>query len=185
MVDRAVRYLSQNHSRQRITDQPGAVALIGLALLKSGQPATLPKIVEAVKVIEGPRLFAPDNYNAAVVIIFLCELGQKKHQPLIRRLVKKMIDRQRPDGSWSYRNYLVGDTSQTQYAAQAIWYAMNRGMEKLVPRKTVANMANWLLRTQDKTGSFGYHPRDPKSFTRLDQSRTLTSPTNIQTSPLD
>ena len=92
---------------------------------------------------------------------------RKKREVQVEMLNRR---RQSEEGAWSYLGDAEGkhgDTSQTQYVVLALWTAQKQGL--IVETEKVAAACNWLLRTQDITGSWGYHGDDPGSFTRKDQ----------------
>jgi len=111
-----------------------------------------------------------DCYDLSVVMIFLLEIDGSQYRSQIQNLLDELMRRQSEHGSWSYLGEGEGghgDTSQTQYVVLALWTAQKQGLS--VEIEKVASACNWLLRTQDISGSWGYHGDDPGSFTRKDQ----------------
>jgi hypothetical protein len=87
--------------------------------------------------------------------------------------------RQKPGGGWGYppggAHGETGDTSMTQYAVLATWTSYKSGLDP--SKESIEAVCNWLLRTQDPSGAFGYQGRDPGEgkFVRLDQAEIRNS----------
>lgn len=156
-VRRAVRYLESDEAKGGSTGQR---ALVGLALLKSGANVDHPRItagVEAIeKVIRGqePRDIPMDIYTNGLAIIFLVALDPGKYESDIAALLTRLQAVQKPHGGWGYKDKETGDTSQTQYGVLSCWEAAQAGFP--VPKPVVERVTNWLLKTQDPKGAFGY-----------------------------
>jgi hypothetical protein len=152
-------------------DLVGGKALIGLCFFKAGRGVDHPKIVEAIKAAQGQTpdtLATIDTYSLGITTIFLCELDQQNLRDLTQMWLTALLKRQKPHGGWGYPNTSTGDTSQTQYAALALWIARNKGFD--VPQEAVEKLCGWLLRTQDPTGSWGYQGNDPGAYVRVRQA---------------
>jgi hypothetical protein len=125
------------------------------------------KAIEACK--KGVKENHNENYNPALAIIFLCEV--ESSQPQLRELTESYLNRllgeQKPHGGWGYDGLPAGDTSQTQYAALALWMASNH--EHQVPNGAVEKLCGWLVRTQDPTGTWAYQGNDPGAYQRVNQ----------------
>jgi hypothetical protein len=157
-------------------DRLGGKCLIALAFLKNGASEEHKRIVEAVAACEertAEVMSQEDMYSNGLAIIFLSELDPVKHRDLIERFAGVLRARQKSHGGWGYESYLTGDTSQTQYATLAYWQLMQAGIAPAV--ESVEAGANWLLRTQDPSGGWGYQGQDPGSFTLQKQDRTTLS----------
>jgi hypothetical protein len=157
LVDRGLKYLEKN------TDERlGGRCLVALAFLKNGASPNHPRIREAVAACEqlsGDDIRADSVYSHGLAIIFLAELDPNKYHQLLEQFAGAMADRQKPNGAWGYDVYKTGDTSQTQYAVLAYWQLMQAGVAPKV--SSVEACANWLLRTQDPSGGWGYQGNDP------------------------
>ncbi|MEN1681761.1 MAG: HEAT repeat domain-containing protein [Planctomycetota bacterium] len=144
----------------------GGKCVVALAFLKDLEPQpSHPRVAEALEAcVEASRssnpLGAIDMYSNGLAIIFLCELGAKKHQTLIQFYQNLMKRRQKQHGGWGYEGKKTGDTSQTQYAAFSLWEAHQNGVS--VPAETVAGMADWIVHTQDPSGAWGYQGKFSK-----------------------
>jgi hypothetical protein len=144
-------------------DSPaGAQAIAGIALLKSElvQPDH-PKILAAVAKIKevipdnNPRTANIDNiYTVGMSIIFLVTLDPIKYKPEIECLMQFLYNKQKKHGGWGYYNLETGDTSMTQYGVLSSWEAKQAGYN--LPPEAMEGVADWLLRTQDPHGGFGY-----------------------------
>jgi hypothetical protein len=157
-------------------DRLGGKCLVALAFLKNGAPEDHKRVVEAVAACEertAEVIREEDMYSNGLAIIFLSELDPVKHRDLIERFAGVLRARQKSHGGWGYESYLTGDTSQTQYATLAYWQLMQVGIAPAV--ESVEAGANWLLRTQDPSGGWGYQGQDPGSFKLQKQDRTTLS----------
>ena len=161
LVDKGLKYL-ESHTDERL----GGRCLVALCFVKEGASLEHPRIQEAIKACEAMSandlLNENHLYSNGLAIIFLSELDPVKYRGLIERFAGALANRQKPHGGWGYESELIGDTSQTQYAILAYWELMQIG---LAPRvESVEKGANWLMRTQDPSGAWGYKGMDPGSF---------------------
>ncbi len=166
LIERSLSFLSSNTH-----DKIGGRCLVALAFKKNGRDPNFGKIRDAVADCQKQRFdgFAYcDNYNLALMIIFLCEMEDEAHRPLIQKMLTELLRRQLPAGGWTYDGSPLGDTSQTQYAALAMWICDRHGFD--VPVANIGNTMNWLIRTQDPTGAWGYHGNEPVGSTRAAQT---------------
>ena len=173
LLSKALQFLDERGEHQRL----GGKSLVALALLKGERPTNHPRIQEAVEACQaavaemrdGPR--SDIMYDLAISIIFLCELDPDQYRKEILALTKTMLDWQKSFGGWGYLegpHLNTGDTSMTQYAVLATWSVDRSGVLESPP-EAVARVCNWLLRTQDPSGGWGYQGEDPGSFARVGQ----------------
>jgi hypothetical protein len=166
LVDKGLKFL-ETHTDDRL----GGKCLIGLAYHKRGMPDDSPRIREAVEAClasvesEKSQLF---TYSKGLAVIFLSELNAEKHRELIAKYAEQLATHQKAHGGFGYTVYETGDTSQTQYAALAYWEMLNHGQTPKA--ESVQKCLNWLLRTQDPTGTWGYQGQDPGSYSLVTQS---------------
>lgn len=140
----------------------GAYALAGMTLIKNDAPPNHPKVVEAVQqiqqVLKGgatPASFGDNGiYSIGMSTIFLCTLDPDKYRAEITALLQTLQAAQKPHGGWGYLQKPTGDTSMTQYGVLSIWEARQVGFD--VPTSMIERVADWLLRTQDPSGAYGY-----------------------------
>ncbi|WP_428303863.1 hypothetical protein [Lacipirellula sp.] len=165
LIDKGLKYLeTTSHT------EVGGQCLIALAFLKRGMPADHPKIEEAV---EWCRRSVNDEqqrsyiYGKCIAIIFLTELDAVKHRDLINSYLSQLKDHQKEHGGFSYKGVPTGDTSQTQYAALAYWELLNHGISP--DADSVQRCLNWVMRTRDPSGVWGYQGIDPGNFTLIEQ----------------
>jgi hypothetical protein len=152
LVQRGLEWLAT-----QTDDRLGGECLIGLAFLKAGQPASHPKVRQALQACQLARLQdadAVDNYSVGLAAIFLLELDPRGQRPLIERYLAEIVRRQKPHGAWGYPNSEQGDTSQTQYPLLALWLAGRHNVP--VSPNVIERACLWLLRTQDPSGGWGY-----------------------------
>lgn len=153
MVDQAVAYLNANP----VVDH-GGQALVALALVKAGQDESNPVVqqgVEAARALsEGKGVGSNGNYHLAMGTLLLTALDGSKYRAEIEKLVQQFLSRQKEHGGWGYMARTTGDTSMTQYAVLSLWEAAEAGIE--TPVEVWERVLDWLLRTQDPTGAYGY-----------------------------
>lgn len=180
MVRRAVRYLNRVDSYSDFEQ-----VLVAIALIKAGEPKTNPVIEQVRKncmqwcasesIIDG-RITS--IYELSVTGLFFCEYDPKLYDEQIRRLVRALEKRQKPFGGWGYpkpsQDWETGDTSMTQYAILFAWTAKATAAVD-ISNSSVRQVTNWLLRTQDPKGAWGYQGNDPGAFRRVQQSEVRHS----------
>jgi hypothetical protein len=165
VVDKGLKYLeSQTHG------EVGGKCLIALAFHKRGMSQGHPKIQEALEACrqsineEKQRGYL---YGKCIAIIFLTELDATTHRDLINSYLSQLKDHQKEHGGFGYQGIPSGDTSQTQYAALAYWELLNHGISP--DSDSVQRCLNWLMRTRDPSGVWGYQGIDPGNFNLVEQ----------------
>jgi HEAT repeats len=172
LVDSALAFLEKNGH-----ELLGGKCLLGLAFLKAdrGDHARVSEALAACR--EQMSANPPDNildmYSNGLAIIFLCELSAQKHAREIEWYLGRMKARQMSHGGWGYQGYVTGDTSQTQYAALSYWEAHRRGFT--LDGASVENLADWLMRTQDPDGCWGYQGQVSTTGEPIKQTETNCS----------
>ena len=93
-------------------------------------------------------------YEPCLALILLCEVDDEKYKEQIQRMLRWLEGRQLATGAWGYKARPRDDTSQTQYAALAMFVAKHHGFKinYEVPKKAI----EWLARVQVQ-GSWYYH----------------------------
>jgi hypothetical protein len=169
LVAKALKYL-EAHQDNRL----GGKCLIGMTFIKAGK-RDHPRVAEALKECrdkitanETDQLL--DVYSNGLAIIFLCELSPKEHAREIDWYLNRMKQRQKDHGGWGYHDYPTGDTSQTQYAALSYWQAHQNGFG--IDGTSVENLADWLMKTQDPNGCWGYQGLMPPTSSPIAQNDT-------------
>ncbi len=165
MVKRAARFLSDDHQRDL-----GHMALSSMALLKAGYAPKHPVIRETIneckQVCEDPELvaFTLDIYGTSVVGLLLCEIDPSLYRGEVSVIIRSLEQRQKSFGGWGYpkgsSDWSTGDTSMTQYAVLCSWVARNTGAAS-ISQESIRKVGDWLLRTQDVNGAWGYQGKDP------------------------
>lgn len=153
LISKGLEYLDKN-SDSRL----GGKCVIGLAYVKSDQPDH-PRVKEAVQACRqsmqaGDQGNSITIYSCGMAIIFLCEYDARGQADMIRHYLNALAARQKAHGAWGYTNEQIGDTSQTQYGALALWEAHRNGYRP--DEDTARRMADWLIRTQDPEGGWAY-----------------------------
>lgn len=168
-VDRALVFLEKQNDKRF-----GHAVLAGLAALKAGKKdhVLVQRGLEAAQqlsnlILMGQPLEANITYTLAMAIIFLIEHDPSAHSTEIQTILNHMLSIQKAHGGFGYTNLGTGDTSMTQFAVLAMWMASEVGYN--VPEENWVRVTNWLLRTQDPSGGYGYQGRDPGSFTLVAQ----------------
>ncbi len=154
----------------------GGKCLIALAFIKEGVSPDHPRIADALQACKSTdplKLGRERVYHWGLAVIFLSELDPSKHRELISRYAGALAQAQKSHGGWGYPNSATGDTSQTQYAALSYWQMLQAGISPKVD--SVENCLNWLLRTQDPSGVWGYQGKDPQGESLVKQNETSLS----------
>jgi hypothetical protein len=165
VIDKGLKFLeSQTHG------EVGGKCLIAIAFHKRGMSEGHPKIQEA---LEACRQSVDEEkqrgylYGKCIAIIFLTELNATAHRDLINKYVSQLKDHQKEHGGFGYQGIPTGDTSQTQYAALAYWELLNHGISP--DADSVQRCLNWVMRTRDPSGVWGYQGIDPGNFNLVEQ----------------
>jgi hypothetical protein len=160
--------------------RPGAQAVAGIALLKSGVQPDHPKILKAVEMVKSlmpgndpTKAQFPEIYTAGLSLIFLVTLDPLKYKPEIDCLMQYLYAKQKKHGGWGYFDRDTGDTSMTQYGVLSSWEAKQAGYN--VPLEVMDGVATWLLRTQDPSGGFGYQGKIGPDGTLIPQEEVRES----------
>ena len=112
--------------------------------------------------LKGPIANHAETYYPALALILLCEYDDQKYESEIKILIEILMRRQTGDRRVHLhgRQEAVGDTSQMQYAALAMFVA-DQHQFRIDPKAAKAAL-NWLTGTQQRqNGSFIYKIRDP------------------------
>jgi HEAT repeats/Prenyltransferase and squalene oxidase repeat len=159
----------------------GGRCLVGLAFIKAHKPDH-PRVKEALEACRAAMTANQpiDNYSNGLAIVFLCELAPKGHAREIQWFLDLMHKRQKPNGGWGYDPFSpdatvleTGDTSQTQYATLGYWEAFHHGFR--IDPDSLERAADWLLRTQDPSGVWGYQGTIASGSQLVPQSSTSAS----------
>jgi len=173
-VKRAVDFLQKGSGDGYGESRPGGHAVIGIALLKSGQGPTNPRVLSAANSIQrsiargGDSLSGFDVYSAALAVIFFSLLDPNQYGRELDTLLRHLESIQKGHGGWGYGNLTTGDTSMTQNVVLAFWEA-NKSKVRISPDVADRGLV-WLLKTQDPSGAFGYQGNVSKDFTPIRQS---------------
>lgn len=185
LVVKAIKYL-ESPKPQPLTGNasaafPGARSLVGLCMLKYYKEDGInhPKVAEAIQAIRdalASNTEPLDVYNTGISLVFLYEADPVQYRPEMERLLAHLLSIQKGHGGWGYigqRQKPTGDTSMTQYGVLGLWAADKSGLE--TPIEAWERVANWLLRTQDPGGGWGYQGNDPGSFSLVAQTEIRPS----------
>ncbi len=179
MLGRAMAYMSKASLNDEHSEQVGGQALMGLAAYKyqkrfGGGKGLPPMTQTALGRVLGAAGATNDTiYSLGIGLIFLAEVHPNDHMDAIESYLRAIEKRQKKNGGWGYEHEQRGDTSQMQYAVLGCWAAKNAGLE---PSKgAMEAVTNYLLRTQDPSGAWGYQGNDPGTFTRVPQSQIRLS----------
>jgi len=171
LIESGLKFLETNTDNRL-----GGKCLVALAFHKDGASPEHPRIQEALKACRSSasqNIDGEDVYSNGLAIIFLAELGGNKNRDLIARFAGAMQKKQKPHGGWGYKDQIAGDTSQTQYAALSFWELAQIGIAPNL--RSVEACTNWLLRTQDPGGAWGYQGKDPGESQLVKQRSTSLS----------
>jgi hypothetical protein len=160
----------------------GQRTLAALAIVQAGKryqeeiPKDHPLVQHTIAGILG--LFPPDEsydrtnssdsnilayrevYFPCLALILLAEVDDVKYQPQIQRLINMLVERQRPFGAFTYLSNVqlkTGDTSQTQYAALALYVAKQHRFN--YDPDVASRALQWLVENQQDGGYWVYKVR--------------------------
>lgn len=183
IIAKAVQYI-QTAERTGNGRELGGECLIAMAIYKynkkfggqtSSQAKSHPFVKGAIDRALGSAkggFIGVNNYSLGIAMIFLTEVNPEASE--LEAYLQEMLKRQKPHGGWGYPAESTGDTSQTQYAVLGLWSAYKTaGLN--VPVQSLEKVCNWLMRTQDPAGDWGYQGRDPGSFNRVGQTEKTIS----------
>jgi hypothetical protein len=160
-------------------DRTGAQALIALAFVKTDAPGNHPIIQRAVARIRDELSNSNDFdggeqiYHLGLSLVFLSSADSVAYRREIDAVLSRLLARQKPHGGWGYPNMDTGDTSMTQYGVLGLWESYRVGANP--PLQAWERVCNWLLRTQDPSGAFGYQGTDPGNFNLVMQNELRPS----------
>jgi hypothetical protein len=182
LIDSGLKYLEDSdQGGLRFEGRLGGQSLMGLCCFKARGKADHPHVVEAIRRCqEACRIPAEqmqvDLYSTGIAIVFLCEVDAEKYASEIETFSTSLVKRQKAQGAWGYPSgdhAATCDTSMTQYGVLGLWTARGHGIA--VPEETIVAAANWLVRTQDPSGGWGYQGIDPGDFRRVRQENVRPS----------
>lgn len=163
LIDKAKGYLAGKSD-----DRLGGKCLLALVFLKDGEPGHASVRAALAACEEAKRKNDPgDVYSNGIALIFLCELDAKRYRTLAKYFLQKLEARQKGHGGWGYDERDTGDTSQTQYGTLGIWEAYRNGLS--VNGTGPTRCLDWVIRTQDPSGGWGYQGRPAKRGDRIEQ----------------
>jgi hypothetical protein len=168
IVEKGVSFLEGDLTGLNQMQTVGGPVVVGLAVYKYHDVYGVaggknhPKVVKAkANAVDISKTAADPSFNGekkfyevGVAAVFLLEVDPDAYRPQIAVLIKAIEAGQKDNGSWGYPAEKIGDTSVSQFCILALWTAKNRGFT--VKTEAIANACNWLLRTQDQGGAWGY-----------------------------
>lgn len=163
VVRRGVRWLRKEQKRDGAFGvHAGETALCLLALRHSGVEAEDRACLRAAARLEREL---PDGtvYGAAIGVVALLAQSPGAHDEKIRELVQELVAAQCNNGQWSYsyrrgRPEDAGDNSNSQFALLALGAARAKGIR--VPKAVFTSAREFLERTQNEDGGFGYSEKE-------------------------
>ena len=138
----------------------GVMALVGLALLKSGidrDTAPHPDLVEKLALL---AIDKEKTYSVALYAVYLRNLSTKQHVERIKACAEFLVRSQHPEGLWGYPDGRP-DLSNAQFALLGLKAAVEVGVE--VPEKVWSRAFDYLLSGAEKDGGFNYVPTGPSA----------------------
>jgi len=193
IVEKGITFLEGDLTGYDQMKTTGGPVIVGLAVYKYHDVYGVaggknhPKVVKAkANAVDIAQTVASPSYNGekkyyelGIAAILLLEVDPDAYRPQIAALIKAIEDGQKQNGSWGYPEEKIGDTSVSQFCILALWTAKNRGFTVKV--EGIANACNWLMRTQDQSGAWGYKGvNDPGvgQFRRTSQAKNELGGTN-------
>lgn len=156
----------------------GAKALAARVMIYLGRPEH-PCVAAAREAVRRELAGAGDEqtriYSLGLAMAMLAELDDERHRTELENLTKLLVSLQKPHGGWGYPGRSTGDTSMTQYAVYGLWNAARAGVA--VDDDVWSRAVDWLLRTQDPGGGWGYQGTEGESDKLVAQSEIRRSMT--------
>jgi hypothetical protein len=145
----------------------GATALVGLALLETGVPATDPAITAAVRTVVDAAPYLTLTYALSTSIWFLDRVDGNQHAVVIRGLANSLLRGQLAEnGGWGYEcpsRTQLSDNSNTQFACLALFIARRH---RVAAEPALRLMEQRFRRSQDpETGGWSYQFEMPQRVT--------------------
>ncbi len=172
LADAGVRFLNTTRSSEALQFR----TLASLAIVEHGKryDGRVPKenaVVSAtcasiVAGVDGIIQNEGEMYYPCLAIILLAETDAQAYSAEIKKLLRFVESRQEPNGSFTYkRETNTCDTSQTQFAALAMFVAKHHGfnLDVQMAKRTL----QWILGSQQPSGNWVYKlqasgsPQDP------------------------
>lgn len=172
-LDKMCAYIAEHYKQE---DRAGGMALASLAYYKYTGEKHHQMYVDTINAIKEKAAKDPKNngldiYETGLSLIFLVEYDPVGNKNLIDAIYKSLLDRQKPHGGWGYLSHQTGDTSQTQYGVLSTWTLLKA--RQPVNMQSAEQAIDWLLKTQDPKGCFGYQGVvAEKVGQRVEQSQT-------------
>lgn len=162
MIERGLGFIEQDPSRDFGQRVLYAMAAYKAGILTSPTPKDHFLIDNALAVTEELTAARLENkqsfrtmYASALAAVFLLELDADKYADTIQILLDHIADRQQDAGAWGYNDYPnVGDTSQMQYIALALWLAKQQGFR--VSPQMCKRAIEWMAEWQEDDGGWIY-----------------------------
>ena len=132
MVKRAAAYLDKDEASGHGV---GSQALIALAPYMAGMDTSHPKIRLALVAAreygnDSVRTFAAsDTHVPAICCMFLVDVEPIQSRPQIANMVRAMLQRQGPSGSWTYQTQHHQELSRAPYALLCLCATHQTGVE--------------------------------------------------------
>jgi hypothetical protein len=149
--------------RSKIKDQRGGHrALCALALLKAGLPANAPEIQETIAQMQSEIDSADASrvteriYGLAVTAVLMADTNPEAYKSQLGKIAFYLMETQREDGSWTYRDDTGGDTSVTHYCLLGLWACARAGIE--IPPPVWEKSIKWHMSHANPDGGFAYVP---------------------------
>ncbi|NQT52567.1 terpene cyclase/mutase family protein, partial [bacterium] len=164
-IDRGCRALIGSGSAiERHARGVGANALVVVALLHGGTPASDPHIRQAMEAISAS--FLGDTYRTSLATMAMAAVDAARYRGELKEAAAWLAQAQNRDGGWRYRvahdRKQTSDHSCTQFALLGLHAAVEAGVA--VDAAIWRRAAAYLARTQCPDGGWIYQGRGTKSF---------------------
>lgn len=162
LIDKGVAVIEKQK-----TERVGEAALYALTLLKADVKRDHPVIQDAMRRVREHSTKLTEQheyvvYETGLCLLFLAEMDPTGNRAEIQAYLNHLLKIQKPEGGWGYPGRLNGDTSMTQYGVLAMWELSRIGVP--TPVDAWERVTNWLLRTQDVSGAWGYQGGDDGTY---------------------
>ena len=131
-----------------------AIVVSAIEKILAAMPEEIPSEISETHLLRMNEVYVP-----ALAAILLAEVNDAKYKEPIKKLIEAIEKRQTPAGAINYLRDPpdIGDTSQTQYAALALYVVKLHGFT--IRPESSKKMLGWLVESQQPTGAYHYKLR--------------------------
>lgn len=162
MVNKGIAFLEKSEHAGIEGEYEGGPILVGYAIYKVTGDKEHPLVKKGIEVAlrraedsgTRARMIGKIVYDASIAALFLADLDPVQYRAELVKFREFLRYAQKKHGGFGYLDRDTGDTSQTQYAALAMWALHKNEID--IPPDMVESTLKYLVATQDPSGGWGY-----------------------------